>query len=152
METVKKIVVDYGHYKELTSGKFHTSRVIGRDGHGTDVYFQIQVLDGLITLWEVFRFQDIKPLAPGWAIVEGWYLKGNIKAGNAAWTLHAIDEGHTVVTFDIFVLPNVPMPQSLIDDGNRNAAAEAVESIRDNAQSKPGPIPYAPDGSQAHAP
>jgi hypothetical protein len=137
---VRKLVLDYGHYKELTAGKFHTSRVIGREAHGTDVYFQVQVLDGLITLWQVFRFQELKPLAPGWAMVEGWYVKGNIKAANTAWTLHAVDESHTVLRFDLLILPNVPMPQSLLDDGLRAAAAIAVESIRDNAQDKPGPL------------
>ena len=88
----------------------------------------------MITLWQVFRFQELKPLARGWAIVEGWYVKGNIGRGNAAWTLHAIDDDHTVVTFDLLILPNVPLPQSLLDDGLRNAAGEAVEAIRDRAQ------------------
>jgi hypothetical protein len=136
---VHRIIVDYGHYKELTSGKFHTSRVIGKSPAGTEVYFQLSVLDGMITLWQVFRFQELKPLARGWAIVEGWYVKGNIGRGNAAWTLHAIDDNRTVVTFDLLILPNVPLPQTLLDDGNRNAAGEAVEAVRARAQEAAGP-------------
>jgi hypothetical protein len=135
---VHRIVLDYGHYKELTRGKFHTSRVIGKSPLGTDVYFQLSVLDGMINLWQVFRFQDLKPLAPGWAVVEGWYVKGNIGRGNAAWTLHAIDDNHTLVTFDILVLPSVPLPSSLVDAGLRNAAGEAVEAIRRRAQEETG--------------
>ncbi len=131
---VHKLVVDYGHYKEFTGGRFHASRVIGRGPWGTEVYFQLPVLDGTITLWQVFRFQELEPLAPGWAIVEGWYLKGNIGQGNAAWTLHAIDDTHTLLTFDLLVLPNFPLPQSMIDDGLRKAAGNAVEAIRDRAQ------------------
>ena len=135
---VHRFVLDYGHYREFTSGKFHTSRVIGKAPGGTEVYFQLSVLDGMITLWQVFRFQELKPLARGWVIVEGWYVKGNIGRGNTAWTLHAIDDGRTVVTFDILILPNMPLPQRLIDDGLRNAAGEAVEAIRDRAQEAAG--------------
>ena len=129
-------MLDYGHYKEFTAGKFHTSRIIGRTPRGTEVYFQLPLLDGMINLWQVFRFQELKPVAPGWLLVEGWYVKGNIGRGNAAWTLHAIDDGRTVVTFDILILPNVPLPQRLLDDGLRNAAGEAVEAIRRRAQAE----------------
>ena len=112
--------------------------VIGKAPGGTEVYFQLSVLDGTVTLWQVFRFQELKPLAPGWAMVEGWFLEGNIGAGNAAWTLHAIDEDHTLVTFDILVLPNMQLPQSLIDEGLRNAAGAAVEAIRTSAEERAG--------------
>jgi hypothetical protein len=131
---VHRLVLDYGHYKEFTGGKFHTSRVIGRTPLGTEVYFQISVLGGMIMLWQVFRFQDLKPLAPGWAIVEGWYVKGNIGRGNAAWTLQAIDDEQTLLTFDLLVIPNMQLPQSMLDEGLRNAAGAAVEAIRRRAQ------------------
>ncbi len=131
---VHRLILDYGRYKEFTAGKFHTSRVIGKTPLGTDVYFQLSVLGGMIALWQVFRFQEIKPLARGWVIVEGWYVKGNIGRGNAAWTLHAIDENRTMVTFDLLIVPDVPLPQSVLDDGLRNAAGEAVEAIRARAQ------------------
>lgn len=138
IDVVHKLAVDYGHYRELTAGRFHASRVIGRTPLGTEVYFQLAVLGGMVVLWQVFRFQDLKPLAPGWAVVEGWYVKGNIGRGNAAWTLHAIDEDHTLVTFDILVLPNMQLPQSLIDEGLRNAAGAAVEAIRTSAEERAG--------------
>jgi hypothetical protein len=148
---LRKMVLDFAHYREMTGGKFHVSRVIGKEAGGTDVYFQIPVLDGMIMLWQVFRFQELKPLAPGWTMIEGWYVKGNIGRGNAAWTLHAVDDMHTVLKFDLLVVPNVPLPQSLLDDGLRNAAAEAVESVRDRAQEHPGPVPYAPPPEQTSA-
>ncbi|HEY2509815.1 MAG TPA: SRPBCC family protein [Polyangiaceae bacterium] len=139
---VRRMALDFGHYRELTGGRFHVSKVVAKEENGTDVYFQIPILEGMITLWQVFRFQELKPLAPGWSIIEGWYVKGNIGRGNAAWTLRAIDETHTLVKFDLLVLPNVPLPQPLIDDGLRNAAAAAVDSLRDRAQETPGPVPY----------
>jgi hypothetical protein len=134
IDVVRKLALDFGHYKEFTAGRFHTSRVVGKTAEGTDVYFQISLLDGMINLWQVFRFQELAPLAPGWVMVEGWCLKGNIGRGNAAWTLHAKGDRRTVVSFDLFILPNVPLPQSLLDEGLRNAAGEAVEAIRDRAE------------------
>jgi hypothetical protein len=134
MATIHALVLDYGHYKELTGGRFHVSRVIGRAQGGTEVYFQLPVLDGTLTLWQVFRFQELKPLAPGWAMVEGWFIQGNIGQGNAAWTMQAIDDEHTLLTFDLLVVPNVPLPQAIIDAGLRRAAGAAVEAIRNRAQ------------------
>ncbi len=142
LSVVGKLVEDYGHYRDFTGGKFHTSRIISQEPRGTDVYFRLPLLDGMITLWQVFRFQELKPMAPGWMMVEGWYVKGNIGRGNAAWTLHAVDDTHTVVKFDLLVKPNMAMPQSLLDAGLRNAAAQAVDSIRDHAQATPGPVAY----------
>jgi hypothetical protein len=139
IDTVRALVVDYGHYNDFTGGRFHISRVIGRSAAGTEVYFQLPILGGLVTLWQVFRFQELKPLAPGWSMIEGWYVKGNIGRGNAAWTLHAIDDERTLLTFDLLVVPSVPLPQSLLDEGLRNAAGAAVEAIRDRAQASAGP-------------
>ncbi len=131
---VHRLVLDFGRYREFTGGRFEVSRVVGRDARGTEVYFKLPVMGGALTMWQVFRFQDLKPLAPGWAMVEGWYVKGNIGRGNAAWTLHALDNESTLLTFDLLVVPSMPLPQSLIDQGLRNAAGAAVEAIRDRAE------------------
>ncbi len=131
---VHRLILDYGRYKEFTGGRFRVSRVVGRTALGTEVYFQLSILRGAIMLWQVFRFQDLKPLAPGWAMVEGWYVKGNIGRGNAAWTLHAVDNERTLLTFDLLVVPNIPLPRSMLDRGLQMAAGAAVEAIRDRAE------------------
>ena len=67
---VHRLVLDYGHYKEFTAGKFHTSRVIGKSAGGTG-----RLLPALRLgrhdhpLAEFSRFQELKPLARGWAMV-----------------------------------------------------------------------------------
>jgi len=142
LAAVHKAVLDYGRYKDLVPNKFHVARVLGREGDATDVYMQLPILHGLVTLWQVMRFRDVKPLAPGWAIVQGWSIRGNLKAGNIAWTMHAIDGEHTVLTCDLLILPNMPAPQAMVDEELRDAAAVAVEGIRDVAQEAPGPAPY----------
>jgi hypothetical protein len=135
---VHKAVLDYGHYKDLVPDKFHNARVIGKEDGGTDVYMQVPIMHGMITLWQVMRWRDLKPLATGWAIVEGWFVKGNIKNANAAWTMHAIDDEHTVLKFDLLMVLNMPAPQAAIDEELRDAAMQAVDAIRDRAQVEAG--------------
>jgi hypothetical protein len=139
---VHEAVLDFARYKNFSPERFHNARVVGREADATDVYMQVPIMNGLVVLWQIMRFRDLRPLAPGWAMVEGWYVRGNLKRGNVAWTLHAIDDQHTVLKVDLLIVPNVPAPQEMIDEELRDAAAQAVESIRDTAQGRPGPVPY----------
>jgi hypothetical protein len=141
---VHKAVLDFGKYKELVPDKFHNARVIGKEDGGTDVYMQVPIMHGMVTLWQVMRWRDLKPLARGWAAVEGFYVKGNLRTANAAWTMHAIDESYTVLKFDLLLSLNLPAPQAAVDEELRDAAVQAVDAIRDRAQGTPGPVAYAP--------
>jgi hypothetical protein len=140
---VKDLVLDFGGYKQFVPDRFHNVHVIGKEQGGTDVYMQVPIMRGMINLWQVMRWRDVTPLAPGWAIVEGFYTKGNLKKANAAWTLRRIDDTTTLVQFDLLVLPLVPAPEALVDEELRDAAVQAVDNIRDRAQGVPGPVPYA---------
>jgi hypothetical protein len=141
---VHKAVMDYGHYKDIDAEKFHNTRIIGKEGGGTDVYMQLPIMNGMVTLWQVMRFHDLKPLARGWAVVEGWFVRGNLRTSNAAWTMHAVDDNYTVLKFDLLLGLNVPAPQGAVDEELRDAAEKAVNAIRDKSQGTPGPVPYAP--------
>jgi hypothetical protein len=141
---VHKAVMDYGRYKELAADKFHNTRIVGKEDGGTDVYMQLPIMHGMVTLWQVMRFRDLKPLARGWAMVEGWFVKGNLKSSNAAWTMHAVNDDYTLLRFDLLLSLNIPAPQSAIDEELRDAAEQAVNAIRDRAQGTAGPVPYTP--------
>lgn len=143
LATVKQQVLNFTVYKEFNPDRFHNVRVLDKTEHGYDVYMQVPIMNGLVTLWQVMRFHDVKPLAPGWAIVEGFFTKGNLKKGNATWTLRQVDDATTLLQFDLLILPLVPAPQALIDEELRDAAAQAIEKVRDRAQGTPGPVPYA---------
>jgi hypothetical protein len=142
LAAVHAAVRDYGRYKDLVPSKFNNARVVAKEDGATDVYMQVPIMHGMVTLWQVMRFRDLGPLAPGWAMVEGWFVRGNLKGGNVAWTLHAIDPEYTLLAVDLLIVPNVPAPQMLIDEELRDAAAQAVEGIRDRTQPSPGPSPY----------
>ena len=143
---VHKAVLDFGKYKDLVPDRFHNARIIGKDEGGTDVYMQVPIMHGMVNLWQVMRFRDLKPTDQGWALVEGWYVKGNLKGANAAWTLHAIDENYTVLKFDLLLTLNLPAPQNLVDEELRDAAEQAVNGIRDRTQGVAGAVAYAKGG------
>jgi hypothetical protein len=132
--TVKKHILDYAHYKDLVPDKFHNSRVVGKEGAMTEVYMQVPIMHGMLTLWNVMRFTELKPVSPEYCVVEGWLVKGNVKAANAAWTVHRIDDNYTVLKFDLLLLPNIPAPQSAIDEELRDAAMDAINGVHDRAQ------------------
>jgi hypothetical protein len=134
LAAVRKQVLDFAHWKDLVPDKFHNVRVVGKDASGTEIYMQVPVMHGVLMLWNVMRFQELAAVAPEWSIVEGWFVKGNVKKANAVWTMHKIDDGFTVVKFDLLMLPNLPAPQAAIDEELRDAAMQAVDAIHDRAQ------------------
>ena len=132
--TVKKLVLDYGHYKDLVPDKFHNSRIVGKTGGMTEVYMQVPIMHGMLTLWNVMRFSELKAVAADYCIVEGWFVKGNVRAANVAWTVKRVDDEWTILKFDLLMLPNLPAPQSAIDEELRDAAMDAVNGVHDHAQ------------------
>jgi hypothetical protein len=144
LAVVHKAVLDFGHYKDLVPDKFHNARVIGKEEGGTDVYMQVPIMHGMVNLWQVMRFRDLKPLARGWGIVEGFFVKGNLRTANAVWTLHAVNDDYTLLKFDLLLALSIPAPQSAIDEELRDAAMQAVDAIRDRAQGTPGPVAFKP--------
>src|SRR5580704_11218274 len=146
VDTVKRLVVDYGHYTML-AGSITTSRVVGHGPDGsTDVYLRMGVLNNTFSVWNVTRFSPAHPAVegPGVEVVEGQMVpgKGNIDDSAFVWTLHPAGDGWTVLKFDLVLRPGLPAPQSLIDEQLRDSAMDAVDSIHDRAQGSKAIDPY----------
>lgn len=144
LETVRHLVIDYGHYTAL-AGSITTSRVVahGPDG-STDVYLRMGVLNNTFSVWNVTRFSPVRPSPEGGEMVEGQMVpgKGNIDDAGFVWTLHPAGDGWTVLKFDLVLRPGLPAPQSLIDEQLRDSAMDAVNSIHDRAQGSKAIEPY----------
>jgi hypothetical protein len=141
LSSVRTHVLDYAHYRDFMPEKFRTSRVVAHGADGSsDVYIQIAVLHGMVTLWDVTRFSAAKTIAPGVDIVEGRMMpgKGNVEDLDAVWTLRALDTEWTVLKFDLLLKPGLPAPQSAIDEELRDSAMCAVDAIHDRAQGTSG--------------
>jgi hypothetical protein len=131
---VRAVVTDFGHYKDLVPSRFHNARIIARQPGSTDVYMQVPILHGMVTLWEVVRFGSVQRLAPGVEQLEGQYVRGNVKTMDVIFTMHAIGEDWTVLKLDLLLLLNIPAPQWAIDEELRDAAMQAVDAMHDRAQ------------------
>ena len=129
---VKAKLEDFARYNELAGPKFKTVRVVDKHGAETDVYFQLPIMKGLITIQYITRFPLAKPAAGGGGdVVEGTFVKGNIKDMHIAFTVRpGPDDKSAVMVCDLVLLPNVPAPQSAIDEELRDACGDAVRAVR----------------------
>lgn len=133
-EVVRAPVTDIAHYEDLAPGRFKTSRIVDAHPGSVDLYLQIPVLHGLLVLWQVVRFEDLRVPVVGLEIVEGRLVKGNVKNMNIVVVSRAIDSGRTAVTCDILIEPLFAAPQSAIDEETRDACGDALVSVRERAE------------------
>lgn len=145
LESVRRLVLDFGHYTELSPSSITTSRVVGHGADGsTEVYIRMGVLNNVLTLWNVTRFAPLSHEAQGAEVVQGQMIpgKGNIADSTMVWTMRATSPDWTVLKFDLMLRPGVPAPQSLVDEQLRDSAMDAVNSIHDRAQGSKEMVPY----------
>jgi ribosome-associated toxin RatA of RatAB toxin-antitoxin module len=132
MKHVRAAITDYGNYATFIP-RFKKSKVLTSTAQGTEVYLQIPILKGAVTLWGVVRFGA--PIAEGKGEkVVGTFVKGNVEALQAVWHYRPVDETHTVVTLDLFIEPKMIVPESLMIGQREWAAGEGSLGIRDRAQ------------------
>jgi hypothetical protein len=130
MDRVRAQITDFSHYKDLVPEKFHNARVLGKEKDHTELYLQVPILHGLVTLWEVMRFGPVQVVGPGLEVLEGKHVRGNVKDGNLLLTVHRIADDESVLECDLLILPAVPAPQSAIDEELRDAAGQALDAFR----------------------
>ena len=126
VDKVRAKLQDFGNYKELAGPKFKTVKVVDKQGKDTDVYFQLPIMKGLITINYVTRFAPIKG-----DVIEGKFVKGNIKDMHVAWTVRpGPDDKSAVMTCDLLLVLNLPAPQDAVDEELRDACGDAINAVR----------------------
>jgi len=133
-ELVRSVVLDYKNYASFMS-RFEKSQIVGRSGDKTDVYLQVPILKGAAKVWAVVRFEPIKQV-DGAEVVVGHMIKGNVKRLDATWRLKKLDDSSTQVVLELLIVPDMPVPDSLVVPEVRFAAAKAVEGSRDEAEKR----------------
>jgi ribosome-associated toxin RatA of RatAB toxin-antitoxin module len=135
VSSVRASVQDYANYQAVIP-KFQKAKVLKKNGATTDVYLQIPILHGAATVWTVQHFES--PATKGaleW--IDGTSVQGNVDALRTRWTYRAVDEGHTILTAEIYVeprLPGIPVPNDAIGHEAEKAASEAVVSVKAHAE------------------
>jgi ribosome-associated toxin RatA of RatAB toxin-antitoxin module len=133
-EVVRQVVLDYKNYANFMT-RFEKSRIVGRSGDKTDVYLQVPILKGAAKVWAIVRFEPVKDVN-GTEVVAGHMIKGNVKRLDATWRLKKLDDTTTNVVLELLIVPDMPVPDSLVVPEVRFAAAKAVEGSRDEAEKR----------------
>src|SRR6187549_3671992 len=133
-DVVRSVVLDYKNYASFMS-RFEKSQIVGRSGDKTDVYLQVPILKGAAKVWAVVRFEPIKQV-DGADVVVGHMIKGNVKRLDATWRLKKLDDSSTQVALELLIVPDLPVPDSLVVPEVRFAAAKAVEGSRNEAEKR----------------
>ena len=127
---VRARLLDFAHYGDLAGPKFSKVRVVDKKAEGTDVYFNLPIMRGLVRIWYIARFHAPRPTADG-EVLEGVFVKGNVKDTHFVFTLHhGADDRSAILTCDMLLVLNVPAPQSSVDEELRDACGDAINSVR----------------------
>jgi hypothetical protein len=121
--------IDFAHYKDLSNGRIRNSRLVDKRAGSTDVYLQVPVLHGMVTLWQVLRFTDVQRAADGSETFTGKLVSGNVRAAEMTFTIRPAGVGRSVVECDLLITPQFAAPQSAVDAELRDAAEGAVRAI-----------------------
>ena len=129
---VRERLLDFPHYKELAGPKFKKVSLVDKSASGTDLYFQLPIMKGLVTIWYVTRFVTARPGMNGAEIIEGKFVKGNIKDMQIAFTIRPgpRPEKETIFVCDLNLAINLPAPQAALDEELRDACGDAVNALR----------------------
>lgn len=137
-ELVRSVVLDYGNYatyfdpdKGTNPKRKWASKIVGKTNGKTDLYLEVPILKGAARIWAVVRFDP--PTKVGDAeVVTGRMIKGNVDKLNAKWTMRKTDDG-TSLQLEFLVVPTIPVPDSLLANEARSAAAKAVNGMKGEA-------------------
>ena len=135
-DLVRAQATDFVHYKDISRGRIHNSRLIDRRPGLTDVYLQVPVLHGMVTLWQVLRFSDVQRAADGTESFTGTLVRGNVREAELTIRIHPVDHGRSIVECDLLVTPEFLAPQSVVDTELRDAAVNVVHAFGEHAEQR----------------
>jgi hypothetical protein len=137
-ELVRSVVLDFGNYahyfdpdKGTNPSRRWASKIVGKSGDKTDLYLEVPILKGAAKIWAIVRFDA--PRKDGDSeIVTGHMIKGNVDKLHAKWKMRKTDDG-TELQLEFLVVPKLPVPDSLLANEARSAAAKAVKGMKGEA-------------------
>jgi ribosome-associated toxin RatA of RatAB toxin-antitoxin module len=129
IDRVMKVVLDFRKYRHILP-RLEQSRVLGVKDGKTDVYLRAPILNGAVNIWGIARFSPPVPWRDEGKMVVGEMVKGNLDAWYGAWMLEPASPTRTSVWLEMFVDPQVPMPDSWITPELEWAADKGVTAVR----------------------
>ena len=138
IDRVYAVVQDYAQYKEFLPN-FEASRVLSQRGASALVFVQVKIMKGAAHIWAELKLKPRKSEGPT-RVIEAKMMKGNVDHMEALWEVTAVDDRRTLVTFEIIVDPNLPLPSSLISDENRKTARKTLRALRERVAVPTKPV------------
>ena len=133
---VRSVVTDYEKYEDFIT-RFKSAKIVGRSGDKTDVYLQVPIMKGTVKIWAVVRFDPPKQVGND-VVIQSKMLKGNVKRLDANWRIKTLDDNRSELALELTIVPDIPLPDSLVMPEVRYAAAKAVSGTRDEAERRRG--------------
>ena len=135
LDEVLDVVLDFRKYHRILP-RLEQSRIVGKRKGKTDVYLRAPVLNGAYNLWGIARFNPPKKYKGDGRLVAGQMVKGNIDSWYGAWKLEPKSKDRTVLRMEMFVDPDVPVPDSWVTPELMWAADKGVSKVRDMAEKR----------------
>ena len=131
-DAVRDHILALDEYAEFMP-HYKSARTLGRKPNGArEIYMQWEALHGAVKLW---ARMILAPTEDGEA--EMWtteFVDGNVDEAYAAWRIEPTEDGKTKLTLETFLDPKLPVPQSLLNEENVEAAIKAVKAMRDRCE------------------
>ena len=138
-ELVKSVVLDFANYaryfdpdKGSNPKRRWASKVVGKSGDKTDVYLEVPILKGAAKIWAIIRFEPPTKVGDT-EVVVGHMIKGNVEKLHAKWKMRRTPDNSTELQLEFLVVPKLPVPDSLLANEARSAAAKAVTGMKGEA-------------------
>lgn len=128
LDRVMAIVQDYGNYAAFLPN-FKVSRVLSQRGASANVYMEVGILKGTVTIWAQLAIRA-KPNQGETRVIEARMTEGNITRMNARWEVTPITATQSKVVFQMLIDPDLPVPSSLVTEQNRKAAERTIRALR----------------------
>jgi ribosome-associated toxin RatA of RatAB toxin-antitoxin module len=126
---VYEVIQNYALYKDFLP-HFEISKVLSQRGASALLYVQVKVMKGAKTIWAELK---LKPKQGNGSVrvIEAKMMKGNVDHFEALWEVTPIDDKRTLVSFEIVVDPDWPLPAGFISDENAASARKTVRALRE---------------------
>jgi len=128
LNKVMSVVQDYDSYAKFLPF-FHTSRTLAKRGGNAIAYMEAKILNGAHTIWVEVTFRERESSETG-KVIEGKMNRGNVNLLSLRWEASAVEGDRTLLSFEFFVDPDLPLPNSVISDQNAVSARRTVRALR----------------------
>lgn len=128
LDQVMAIVQNYGQYASFLPN-FKVSRVLSQRGASANVYMEVGILHGTVTIWAQLALRA-KPSVGETRVVEARMTEGNVDRMNARWEITPLSPTRTKVAFQMLLDPDLPVPSSLVTEENAKAVRRTIRALR----------------------